>query len=81
MLGKLKDHLLDKGIKLVYNEDVLAYIAEKSYSEKYGARNMRRFIERNVEDKLANVILENYSNKISGISVSVENDDIKIDFI
>ena len=81
MLGKLKDHLLEKGIKLVYNQDVLCYVADKSYSEKYGARNMRRFIERNVEDKLAGVILDNYNNKISGISISVENDDIKIDFI
>ena len=81
MLGKLKEHLLDKGIKLVYNDDVLSYIAEKSYSEKYGARNMRRFIERNVEDKLAGVILENYNSKISGISIKIENDDVKIDFI
>ena len=67
--------------KLNQLDDVLSYIADKSYSEKYGARNMRRFIERNVEDKLANVILENYNNNISGISVSVQNDDIKIDFI
>lgn len=81
MLGRLKEHLLDKGIKLVYNDDVLSYIAEKSYSEKYGARNMRRFIERNVEDKLAGVILENYNSKISGISIKIENDDVKIDFI
>ena len=81
MLGKLKEHMLDKGIKLVYNEEVLSYIAENSYSDKYGARNMRRFIERNVEDKLANVILDNYNSKINGISISVQNDDIKIDFI
>ena len=81
MLGRLKEHLLDKGIKLVYNDDVHSYIAEKSYSEKYGARNMRRFIERNVEDKLANVILENYSSKISGISITIDKEDIKIDFI
>lgn len=81
MLGRLKEHLLDKGIKLVYNDDVLSYIAEKSYSEKYGARNMRRYIERNVEDKLAGVILENYNSKISGISIKIENDDVKIDFI
>ena len=81
MLGRLKEHLLDKGIKLVYNDDVLSYIAEKSYSEKYGARNMRRFIERNVEDKLASVILENYNSQISGISIKIENDDVKIDFI
>ena len=81
MLGKLRDHLAEKGIKLVYNEDVLALIASESYSEKYGARNMRRYIERQVEDKLANVILDNYHSNITGISLSVLDGDIKVEYI
>ena len=81
MLGKLRDHLAEKGIKLVYNEDVLALIANESYSEKYGARNMRRYIERQVEDKLANVILDNYRTNITGISLSVLDGDIKVEYI
>ena len=81
MLGKLKDHLADKGIKLYWNDEVLAHIANESYSEKYGARNMRRFIERSVEDKLASVILDNYSDKISGISLTISNGDIKVETI
>ncbi len=81
MLGKLKDHLADKGIKLVYSEDVLRHIAENSYSEKYGARNMRRYIERHVEDKLANITIENYGKDIFGMSLSVENEEISVEFI
>ena len=81
MLSKLRDHLAEKGIKLLYKEDVLMHIANESYSEKYGARNMRRFIEREVEDKLAAVILDNYSSKISGISLCVSNNQINVEYI
>ena len=81
MLGKLKTHLADKGIKLVYNNDVLAHIAENSYSEKYGARNMRRYIERHVEDKLANITIENYGSDIFGMSLSVKDGEIIVEFI
>lgn len=81
MLSKLRDHLNDKGIKLTYGDDVLDLIAERSYSEKYGARNMRRYIERNVEDKLANVTIENYGKNLFGMSLSVKDGDIAVDFI
>ena len=81
MLSKLRNHLAEKGIKLVYNEDVLKLIAKESYSEKYGARNMRRYIEKQVEDKLAAVILDNYNNGLSGISLTVVDNDIKVEYI
>lgn len=81
MLGKLRDHFAEKDIKLMYDENVLSLIAAESYSEKYGARNMRRYIERNVEDKLASVILDNYGSQIRGISLSVNNGEIVVDFI
>ena len=81
MLGRLRDHLEEKGIKLLYNDEVLSYIATESYSEKYGARNMRRYIERHIEDKLAEVILANYHSHIKGISLSVKDCDIVVDYI
>nr|MBE6545605.1 ATP-dependent Clp protease ATP-binding subunit [Oscillospiraceae bacterium] len=81
MLGKLRDHLAEKGIKLLYGEDVLSLIAKESYSEKYGARNMRRYIERHIEDKLAEVILDNYHRGLTGISLSAVDGDIKVDYI
>jgi len=81
MLSKLKAFLADKGTSLVYSEDVLRFIAERSYSEKFGARNMRRFIERNVEDKIANVVIDNYEKTLVGISLSISNDEITVDAI
>ena len=81
MMGKLKDHLADKGIRLVYDDALLIHIAENSYSEKYGARNMRRYIERHVEDKLANVTIENYGRAIVGMSLAVKGDEITVEFI
>ncbi len=81
MLGKLRMHLLDKGIKLVYTDELLEFIAEGSYSEKYGARNMRRYIERNVEDRLANVLIDNYGKGITGISLSVKDSEIIVNIL
>ena len=81
MMGKLKAHMDEQGTKLVYGDDVLAYIAEKSFSEKFGARNMRRFIEREVEDELASVVIERYESRPAGISLSMSDDKIKIDTI
>ena len=81
MLAKLRDHFAEKDIRLVYNDDVLSLIARESYSEKYGARNMRRYIERNIEDKLATVILDNYGRGISGISLTAPSGQIVVDFI
>jgi len=81
MITKLKDFLSDKGTKLTYSDEVLGYIAEKSYSDKFGARNMRRFVERNVEDKIANVVIDNYGRTIIGMHLSLDSDEIKIDII
>ncbi len=81
MLTKLRDHLLDKGIKLKYKADVLNHIAEESYSEKYGARNMRRYIEKNVEDQIANVLIDNFGTELSGIALSLSHGKIKISSI
>jgi ATP-dependent Clp protease ATP-binding subunit ClpA len=81
MLTKLKDFLSEKGTRLTYSDEVLDYIAEKSYSEKFGARNMRRFVERNVEDKIANIVIDSYGKTIIGLHIAVADDDIKIDAI
>ena len=80
-LTKLKDFLGEKGTRLSYSKDVLDNIANKSYSEKFGARNMRRFIERNVEDKIANLVIDNYGKQLIGIDLSVVGDEIKVDSI
>jgi ATP-dependent Clp protease ATP-binding subunit ClpA len=78
MLGKLKSHLADAGTRLVYGEDVLEYIADRSYSDKYGARNMKRFIERSVEDKLASLIIDDLDGRPTAVSLSVSDGEIAL---
>lgn len=81
MLSKLSAHMNEKGIRMTYSEDVLSYVARKSYSEKYGARNMRRFVERSVEDRIASLIIDNAKTSLLGIHLTVDNDEIQISSI
>ena len=73
MLGDLSKALWDKGMILRYTEKVPAYIAEQSFSVKYGARNMRRYISREIEDVAAEKIISGYDRNISEISIDIDN--------
>ncbi len=75
MLDELKAALAEKNIKFKYSDEAVAYIAKKSYSQKFGARNMRRFIRSNVEDKLAEQIISDYTKSISIASLGYSSDD------
>ena len=79
MLGDLAHTLWDKGIILRYSDAVPMHIAEKSFSAKYGARNMRRFISREIEDMAAEKIISGYERVISEISIDVKDDAFVID--
>ncbi len=79
MLGKLKDHLVEKGIALTYTDSVLLHIAKESFSEKYGARNMRRYIEKNVEDEIANILIDSFPRAVSAIGISASDNKLKFD--
>ena len=79
MLGDLSKVLWEKGIVLRYTDAVPAYIAEKSFSTKYGARNMRRFISREIEDVAAEKIISGYDKHISEISVDAADGCLSID--
>ena len=78
MLTKLRLHLEDKDIKLSYTNAVLKHIAEESFSEKYGARNMRRYIERQVEDEIAELLIESFPTNISAVALSISGGRLKI---
>jgi ATP-dependent Clp protease ATP-binding subunit ClpA len=69
----------EKGIRLTYSDDVPRLIAEKSFSEKYGARNMRRFISRNIEDIAAEKIISGYDKIVSEIFIDVTDDNFVIE--
>ena len=78
MLDELGDVIEKKGMEFNYTSAVPEFIAKKSFSAKYGARNMRRFIETNVEDKLAEEIISRYDEQLRVAHIVVENDEIKV---
>ena len=79
MLGDLAKALEDKGIALRYSERVPQFVAEKSFSAKYGARNMRRYISREIEDVAAEKIISGYQNAVSEIVIDVAENEFVID--
>ena len=78
MLEELKSVLLEKGIKFRYSKLALTLIAQNSFSHKYGARNMRRYIRANVEDALAEAIISDYEKKISRVSLKGDSNNGKL---
>ncbi len=78
MLGQLKETLSEKGIDLTFTDQAVRLIAENSFSEKYGARNMHRYIQKHVEDQLAEMIISDYMRSYSKALVSVSNGELAI---
>ncbi len=75
MLTELADVLAQKGVTLSYETKLCAYIARKSFSHKYGARNMRRLIQKELEDPIAAALIANYGKPIAGVEVAVTAED------
>ena len=77
MMGDCAAVLADKGMKLSWTDKALKLIAEKSYSSKYGARNMRRYIQTEVEDRVAAEIIAQHG-QVSALHVSVRDGAIAV---
>ena len=81
MLNELGLALEEKNIKLVCSKDALHTIAKRSYSKKYGARNMRRFIQTEIEDVIAEEIIRRYEAPIVAVSVETTNDELAFKYV
>jgi len=79
MLGDMEKALAEKGITLLATDAAADYIAERSYSTKYGARNMRRFISREIEDVVAEKIISACGKRIDLLTVDADENGLKID--
>lgn len=77
MLDEMKEPLSEKNIILAYTDEALALIAEKAYGKPYGARDIRRVIRQEIEDKIAGIIIERAS-EVSELTVDVENGNLII---
>ena len=80
MLSELRGTLADKDIRLTWDDSLLAYLTEKSYSVKYGARNLRRLIEKEIENPLANAIVTG-DKPLMGAHLSAEDGKVKLNTI
>jgi len=78
MLGDLKKASARNGIALSWDDSLVDWLVEKSYSVRFGARNLRRAIEKDVEDKAALRILAAYGAPISAMHVTVEEGEVMI---
>ena len=79
MLGELTESLEEKGVTFTFDDALVDYLTHKSYSLTYGARNLRRLIQRELEDMIANRIIDNYEHPITQIKATAENDAIQLD--
>ena len=70
MLEELRKSLSDKGYTFHYDDALVDYLVEKSYSMTYGARNLRRLIQKELEDPMAARIIDSFENPITQISAT-----------
>ncbi len=78
MLDEMVEPLEEKGITFKYDKKSLEYIANKAFGKKFGARDIRKVIRTEVEDKVAELIVESVGQNISSIKVSVKEDQLSI---
>ena len=79
MLDELKASLGDKGYTLRYDEALVDYLVEKSYSLTYGARNLRRLIQKELEDPMAVQIIDSFEHPITQLRATAEDGKVRLD--
>ncbi len=79
MLAELKDSLNSRGLELSWDEDVRQYLIEKAYSMTYGARNLRRTIQQELEDPISEAIIDSFESPISRIQVRIADGKVELD--
>lgn len=78
MLTELKDSLKSRGLTFTWDDSVENNLVQESFSATYGARNLRRTIQRNLEDPISEAIIDSFEKPISAVTAYVEDDKIKI---
>ena len=73
MLSELQKSLEDKGLHFTWDEAVEEYLVKKSYSATYGARNLRRTIQKELEDEMASQIIDSYEHPVTQLHAAMED--------
>ncbi len=79
MLKELQDSLSTRGLTLSWDDDLRRLLVKKAYSVTYGARNLRRTIQKELEDPISEAIIDSFQHPISAIRIRVEGETVKLD--
>ena len=79
MLRELRDSLAARGLTLTWDKTGKALLVKKAYSALYGARNLRRTIQRELEDPISQAIIDSFEHPISAIHILTDGDNFKLD--
>ncbi len=78
MLGELKESLASRGLELSWNDAVRQLLVKKAFSVTYGARNLRRTIQKELEDPISEIIIDSFEKPVSKISVSTKDEMVVV---
>ena len=78
MLDELRDVMREKGVELSWDESLIDYLVKEAYSVTYGARNLRRTIQKKVEDEIARYIIANRGREVHRIHLSADEGREKV---
>ena len=78
MMKELQSSLQARGLEFTWDDSVRSYLVKKAYSVTYGARNLRRTIQRSLEDPVSEAIIDSFEKPISSIHAYVDGDEIRL---
>ncbi len=78
MMKELQQSLESRGLEFSWDDSIRDYLVKKAYSITYGARNLRRTIQRSLEDPISEVIIDSFERPIRKIHAYVEDDQVKL---
>jgi len=79
MLRELKQSLADRGLQLTWEDSLSDYLVNKAYSMTYGARNLRRTIQKDLEDPISEKIIDSFENPISQLHIRVADQTVQVE--
>ena len=78
MLGELRDAMAEKPIELRFDDSLIEYLTEKSFSQAYGARNLRRLIQKEIEDRIAGEMISNYVRPVKQVGLTAKDGVLQV---
>ena len=79
MLRELQESLASRGLDFTWDDSVKTYLVQEAYSVTYGARNLRRTIQRRLEDPISEIIIDSFEAPVAAIHATMEDGQLKVD--